>query len=245
MPNTDDAGPVVFGFGFGRFVAFWTTKKNFYFAGLTSQQSQTVINAAYSSDGINWTQCPAIANMISSMTPLNTGATAFTAAARASILTQITAVATGSGNSPLMVATGLTATGPTNQYLVSPNGINWSLKTFPGAMSVDDIAFGGGSFVAVGPGNVCWYTPVPTVALTTASIAFSQALMPTTASWSGVTYGNGRFVAVANNSATAANSPDGITWTQRGLPSSSSWNGVAFGNNRFIATANDGLAVSS
>jgi hypothetical protein len=68
--------------------------------------------------------------------------------------------------------------------------------------------------------------------------------MPTSASWSAVTYGNGKFVAVASTSSTAANSANGITWAQHALPSSSSWNGVAFGNNSFIAIG-AGTAISS
>ena len=65
-----------------------------------------------------------------------------------------------------------------------------------------------------------------------------EAVLPTSAEWSSVTFGNNRFVAVANNSNIAAYSDDGITWTQTTLPVSTKWRSVTFGNNRFVAVAN-------
>ena len=61
--------------------------------------------------------------------------------------------------------------------------------------------------------------------------------LPSTSSWSSVTFGNNRFVAVASGFNIAAYSDDGITWTQTELPSSEEWNSVTFGNNRFVAIA--------
>jgi hypothetical protein len=240
--NTNDTGGVTFGYGFGRFVAFWSTTVN-YFVGAASTPVR-VIRAAHSTDGINWTACPAITGMITGSTPMNTSTTGFTAAQVAATFSSITSVATGSGNSPLMVATGLIPAGATNQYLASADGITWVLKTFPAAIVAQGVAFGGTNFAVVGTGNVAFYTPTPAAALTTATIAFAQTTMPTSASWSAVTYGNGKFVAVASTSSTAANSANGITWAQHALPSSSSWNGVAFGNNSFIAIG-AGTAISS
>jgi hypothetical protein len=242
--NTSDSGNITFGFGFGRFVAFWSTTASYYIAGSGSIASVRVIRAAYSTDGINWTACPVITGMVTASNPINTTGTAFTAAQVANTFSSITSVATGGGNSPLMVATGLIPAGATNQYLASADGINWVLKTFPVAIAAQDVAFGGTNFAVVGAGNVALYTPTPATALTTATLAFTQTAMPSTASWSGVTYGNGKFVAVANTSSTAANSTNGIAWVQQALPSSSSWNGVAFGNGMFTAISSAGTAIT-
>jgi hypothetical protein len=52
--------------------------------------------------------------------------------------------------------------------------------------------------------------------------------LPSSASWRSVTYGNGKFVAVAYKTA-AAYSADGINWTEATIPSSADWRSVCFG----------------
>jgi len=56
--------------------------------------------------------------------------------------------------------------------------------------------------------------------------------------WTGVTYGSGTFVAVANSGGGTSqimSSPDGVTWTTAsGLPSEA-WGGIAYGGGRFVA----------
>ena len=69
--------------------------------------------------------------------------------------------------------------------------------------------------------------------------------LPSSASWSAVTYGNGLFVAVASGGTVAATSPDGITWTARTLPSSASWEAVTYGNGLFVAVANGGTVAAT
>ena len=64
-----------------------------------------------------------------------------------------------------------------------------------------------------------------------------EATLPSSATWKSVTYGNGKFVAVASSSTTAAYSTDGITWTAATLPSSHSWYSVTYGNGKFVAVA--------
>ena len=61
--------------------------------------------------------------------------------------------------------------------------------------------------------------------------------LPVSANWKSVTYGNGRFVAIAKGTEIAAYSDDGITWTQNTLPSSDSWQSVTYGNGRFVVIA--------
>jgi len=53
------------------------------------------------------------------------------------------------------------------------------------------------------------------------------------------------FVSVANSSALAATSTDGITWTARTLPSSAGWYSVTHGNGTFVATTSSSAAAAS
>ncbi len=69
---------------------------------------------------------------------------------------------------------------------------------------------------------------------------WTAATLPSLGNWRSVTYGNGRFVAVADyNSKTAAYSTDGVTWAAVTLPSSVSWQSVTYGNGRFVAVENN------
>ena len=64
-----------------------------------------------------------------------------------------------------------------------------------------------------------------------------QAAMPSSSNWQSVTYGNGKFVAVAFYSNTAAYSEDGITWTASILPSTAGWQSITYGNGKFVTVA--------
>ncbi|CAB4125879.1 Concanavalin A-like lectin/glucanases superfamily [uncultured Caudovirales phage] len=56
--------------------------------------------------------------------------------------------------------------------------------------------------------------------------------------WSSVTYGGGKFVAVGGNGSQAAYSTDGITWTSSTLPTSGIWGDVVYGNGSYVAINN-------
>lgn len=56
-------------------------------------------------------------------------------------------------------------------------------------------------------------------------------------SWSDVAYGNGKFVAVAENSSVSAYSTDGFTWTETNMPSEKQWKSVYYGGGKFVAIA--------
>ena len=66
------------------------------------------------------------------------------------------------------------------------------------------------------------------------------AALPTSIRWKSVTYGNGKFVAVAESSDIVAYSTDGITWTQTTLPTSIRWWSVTYGDGKFVAVAYSG-----
>ena len=64
--------------------------------------------------------------------------------------------------------------------------------------------------------------------------------------WYSVCYGNGKFVAVAQNTDIAAYSTDGITWTQTTMPVSKAWKSVCYGNGKFVAVGlNSNVAAYS
>ena len=59
--------------------------------------------------------------------------------------------------------------------------------------------------------------------------------------WYAVTYGNGLFVAVANNGTNRVmTSPDGVTWTARSAAQANLWSAVTYGNGLFVAVAYSG-----
>ena len=74
---------------------------------------------------------------------------------------------------------------------------------------------------------------------------WTQQSMPSSLSWSSITYGNGVFVAIARGSNVAAISPDGINWTTSTLPSSSNWRSIAYGNRIFVAISSTVLSSPS
>ena len=58
---------------------------------------------------------------------------------------------------------------------------------------------------------------------------------PVSLSWQSITYGNGKFIAIANEGKLFAYSTDGINWTKGTLPISASWQSIAYGNDKFVA----------
>ena len=59
--------------------------------------------------------------------------------------------------------------------------------------------------------------------------------------WVSVAYGNGRFVAVANNGVNRVmTSPNGLVWTARSAAEANPWVSVAYGNGLFVAVATGG-----
>ena len=65
------------------------------------------------------------------------------------------------------------------------------------------------------------------------------SVLPSSADWKSVTYGNNKFVAVADTSRKAAYSTDGINWTASTLSDYSRWYSVTYGDGKFVAVAID------
>ena len=63
--------------------------------------------------------------------------------------------------------------------------------------------------------------------------------MPAERNWNSVTYGDDKFVAVADNSDKGAYSTDGRNWVEFTLPTSNSWESIVYGNDKFVAVADN------
>lgn len=83
------------------------------------------------------------------------------------------------------------------------------------------------------------YLSNTTAAYSTDGITWTQTTMPASVPWFSVTYGDGKFVAVAGGNfaltASAAYSTNGITWTQTTLPVNAGWFSVTYGDGKFVA----------
>ena len=70
--------------------------------------------------------------------------------------------------------------------------------------------------------------------------------MPSSGTWTGIAYGNGRWVAVRSGSTATAYSTDGgASWTDGGaLPANTTWTSIAYGAGKFVAIAGTGTDVA-
>jgi len=136
-----------------------------------------------------------------------------------------------------------------NRAMTSPDGATWTTRSI-GSESWSAVSYGNGLFVAV-PGLNSqarpWFaTSTDGATWTSRNIGSSQV-------WRSVVYGDGLWVAIAENTTTYATSTNGTDWTIRTtLPSASNWQSVAYGNGQFVLfsfyTLNGGgtpVAVSS
>jgi hypothetical protein len=116
---------------------------------------------------------------------------------------------------------------------VSLDGETWDNTGTLASTGHTALAYGMGLFVAVKSGSrAVNYSTTGTGLWTEEATA-----LPSTAAWTEVTWGNGRFVAIAGGGSTAAAySLDGITWTAATLPAGT-WTHVAYGQGVFLAVS--------
>jgi uncharacterized repeat protein (TIGR02543 family) len=121
--------------------------------------------------------------------------------------------------------------------------LSWSDNRFTGWNTASDgsgTSYAAGASFAMPAANVTLYarwTP----------FAFAAAAAAEANGWRSVTYGNGLFVAVADNGTNQVmTSPDGITWTARVAAEANTWFAVTYGNGLFVAVASgsDGVMTS-
>jgi len=131
----------------------------------------------------------------------------------------------------------------TNNFFGAPsdNVADWTFRGSIGTVGVplEDIASGGGTFVAVGDNNIFY------------SLDNGATWSPGTFSGVGglshVSYGNNRFVALSRTGDAALISTDGIAWTNSsiGIPASEFPDLLCFGNGLFLATTSSGNVFTS
>lgn len=117
-------------------------------------------------------------------------------------------------------------------------GITWTASVLPSSSNWIDVS--GGSvgtssyIMAVATGSTASAYSVDLGANWTA------ATLPTSTTWNAVTFGNSRFLAVANNTAVAAISINGVSWIAVTLPATGTWNDLVFGDDTFVIVASSG-----
>lgn len=132
----------------------------------------------------------------------------------------------------------------------SDNGKTWTSAAYISG-SFSAMSYGNGVFVAV-----CGYDSSKVVYSKDGGKTWASASLPETANWESISFGEGRFVAVANgqvdstqntnNSCSlSAYSTDGITWTHVSLPIAGYWNAVEYGDESFIALGGGYVARST
>lgn len=124
-------------------------------------------------------------------------------------------------------------------FMTSTDGIDWEIKTIKPNMKDDEhptsLAYGNGIYVIVGDGGYkgrySFYTDDD-------GVTWKEPKVQTESKWTGVVFGNGRFVAVASSGHyRAMTSTDGYDWDRVVTPTSQGFMGVAYGRNHFIAIA--------
>lgn len=135
-----------------------------------------------------------------------------------------------------------TGQGDITRYLISDDGITFVERNYPVAAASWNVAYGGGTYVAMGYGG-------SSSALLLTSSDGETWQQQTFSIFGGVTrtaYGNGVFVLIGVNSTIIATSADGAAWTERFLPvGNQSLRHVAFGNGVFVAISVTGRTFSS
>ena len=96
----------------------------------------------------------------------------------------------------------------TSAFETSQNGQNWSSGSSINSVTLRALTFGGQQWVVVGDGGKIYTSPT--------AQTWAIQTSPNSSSWTGVTYGNGLYVAWASAGTTAANSlitsTDGTNW---------------------------------
>jgi hypothetical protein len=171
--------------------------------------------AAYSLDGINWTA----SNLgeVADWCDIAYGNGTFVAIAESDSSTTFRAVTTNGGST-------------------------WATTSLGSGAKA--IAFGGTRFVAV-EGNFS-----NSVAYSTGGVAWTVTTLPanddsTESNWVDIAFGNNRFVAIADSSAMAAYSFNGINWFKSNLPGIFEWTHITYSQGVFYVTSRGDRAASS
>ena len=98
-------------------------------------------------------------------------------------------------------------------------------------------------FMSDADGNIAYYTPT-TSAISSVVVTpggWTSAAAAEDNAWSSVTYGDGKFVAVAQDGSNRVMySTNGINWTSLAAAENNSWQSVTYGDDKFVAVAYTG-----
>lgn len=106
----------------------------------------------------------------------------------------------------------------------------------PQGNSLIGVAYGNGTFVAVGSGG--------TILTSTDGSGWTKRISGTDNLLQAVTYNNGIFVVVGDHG-TILTSPDGESWTNRESGTNNSVSGVTYGSGNFVAVGENGAVLTS
>ncbi|MEJ2684336.1 MAG: hypothetical protein P8Z71_08070 [Candidatus Sulfobium sp.] len=118
----------------------------------------------------------------------------------------------------------------------SPAGKNWVLGSSGESDALRGVAYGNGTFVAVGDYGSVLTSPDGMNWTVRVTKSFYQL--------KGITYGNGMFVAVGDYGLILT-SPDGVNWIDRFAGTIGSLKGVTYGDGLFVAVGTNGAVVTS
>ena len=126
----------------------------------------------------------------------------------------------------------------------STDGLTWTNRGTPNSAQVRAIAYGASTFVAVG------WNGATAGGQATSTDGITWTNRATSSYYTDIVFGNGCFVAVANNNAYPFRSTDGITFNTQTNPTSSvmrsvAHNGLSGGSSMFVAVGASGTIISS
>lgn len=200
-------------------------------------------SAALSTDGINWNSILDVPNAIGAAITYGDGK--FVTVTRSSNIGHystdgVTWTSTTLPSSKAWIAVSygngkFVATSENNSSAsaYSTDGINWTEGSLPSIGNWRMIVYGGGRFVALSSQNSAYSTD---------GINWTQSTIPSL-NWTGLTYGNNKFVAVAYGSQAIYYSSDGLTWSTTTAGELNLWSSLVYGDGKFVAL--QGFSTSS
>lgn len=125
----------------------------------------------------------------------------------------------------------------------SPDGMSWASRSLPsGNFPLWSVAYGAGRFVAVAENSMP--EPETKILTSTNGISWTRVNAGTAFDLAGVTFGDGRFVAVGYRG-TIVSSTDGTNWTSQPSGTTEYLNDIAFGSGQFVAVGGTGTILVS
>lgn len=121
-------------------------------------------------------------------------------------------------------------------FWTSTDGVNWEPAAHQAYDYMENIAYGGGQFVAVGSGG--------TILTSGDGVAWTRRTTSTFRRLIDVAYGNGRFIAVGARG-TMLSSTDGAAWAVVDPGTPDRLEGIGYGGGLFVAVGENGTTITS